>query len=277
MVAAASLWALLGVYTRVLVPRGYRPDEVAFWRAAGGGACFVVHALVRRQSLRIGRQWWPRMALFAIVCVSIFFAAVPFAVDAGGITLAFVLLYTAPIWVTLGAGLWLGEHITARAWWLVAVTVAGVVLISWPSGSGGGSGIDVSVISVGWGLVAGISYAGFYLVGRNLFEGLGARVVYAVALPVGAVPLFLLANVHVPTASDALVLFGLAAGTTWLPYLLFSYGLQRLPSSKAVVIATTEPVIASAIGWTFYDERLGMLGIAGVAVVLAASVAAARR
>lgn len=273
--AAAVLWALIGVYSRELNARDIGPAEIAFWRAFGGGTCFVVHHLVARRraavpSTRLGPSEWGRVVAFAMLCVSVFFIALPKAVGAGGITIAYVLLYTAPVWVTIGARLWLGEHADRRRWALVIVTVTGVVLVV----LGGGDGGSVSPRAAAWGLAAGASYSGHYLLGRRLFETIGVVRTFALALPLGAVPLLWFAPVSTPTLSEAALLGGLVVGSTWLPYLLLGIGLRRVESSRAVVIATLEPVVAAVLGATLYHEQLGVgAWLGGGMVVVAAAFA----
>ena len=66
--------------------------------------------------------------------------------------------------------------------------------------------------------------------------------------------------------------------STWLPYLCLSAGLARVPSSRAIIVATLEPVLAAVIGATLYDERLGAVGmVGGVLVIVAATISASRR
>lgn len=286
--AAAALWALIGVYTRELGGLGMPAEGVGAWRALVGGACFVGHVVVRRHRDRVAgrpdtvgassaagslRDHWLGLAAFCGVGVVVFYAALPLAVETGGISLAYVLLYTAPIWVTLGAVAFMGERADRAQVVAVAVTVAGIAALA---GSAGGT-ITVSVVSVSWGLVAGLSYASYYLFGRRLFEALGPPLVFAAALPVGGVVLLLVAGAAPPSLAMVPWLLLLGVGSTYVPYLLFGIGVTRIPSSRAVVVAMVEPVLAAAIGVTFYGERLGPLGVTGGAVVVvAASVVAVR-
>lgn len=272
---AAILWALIGVYSRELGARGVGPPEVAFWRALGGGACFAIHhAVARRRSIDppalLRRCDWARLVSFALICVSVFFAALPQAVESGGITVAYVLLYTAPVWVTIGARLWLGERTDNRSWALVLITVVGVVLVV----LGGGSSGSVTVAAVVWGLAAGVSYSGYYLLGRGLFDTVGIVRTFAIALPLGSIPLLIAADLSVPTRHELVLLIGLIVGSTWLPYLLLGHGLRTVASSRAVVVATVEPVVAAVLGATLYQERLGVWAwLGGGMVVIAAGLA----
>jgi drug/metabolite transporter (DMT)-like permease len=271
VVGAAAAWAFIGVFTRELGARGVEASDVATWRALLGGACFVLHRLVVGGDRPTRRDAGP-LTLFAIVGVTVFFAALPLAVEAGGITIAYVLLYTAPAWVALGAVILLGERLGPWEIGLVGATVAGAALVA----LSGGANVIISAASIGWGLAAGWSYASYYLLGRRLFDRLGAVTTYAICLPTGGAILALLVRPSVPPARSWPWLVGLAILSTWLPYVLLAAGLARLPSSRAVVIATIEPVLAALLGAALYDERLGSVGWIGAAIVFSSAAASAR-
>jgi DME family drug/metabolite transporter len=274
LVFAASLWALIGVYTRQLADQGIDALSVAAWRALLGGACFVLHAVVTRvRRPAMTRADIGGLALFTVVGVSLFFAALPLAIESGDITVAYVLLYTAPAWVTLGAWVFFRDHISSLQLALVGMTVLGAALVST-----GGSGVTTpSATAIFWGLIAGLSYSSYYLLGRRLFERLGPVFVFAIVLPLGALPLLVLARPDWPNATSWLLLAGLAIGSTWAPYVALSVGLRSVPGPRAVIVATIEPVIAAMIAASFYDERLAALSWIGAGLILIAATASALR
>lgn len=264
---AALLWAAIGLFATPLLDRGLSPAAIAFWRAAIGGALFAVHATVRGGWPR-RRAAWPLLAAFGVVGVGLFYAALPAAIEAGGVSLAFLLLYTAPGWVALLAPLVLAERVGRRTVVLVGVTIVGVVLVA----LGGGDGVRVSTPALAWGLVAGLTYATWYLVSQR--AGTDAVATGAVAIPVGALVL-------VPAATwpddvtTWLLLLGLGGASTYLAATAYWAGLARLPATRASVVATVEPVAALAVAWALFDERLGGLAVVGALLVLAAALAAA--
>jgi drug/metabolite transporter (DMT)-like permease len=62
------------------------------------------------------------------------------------------------------------------------------------------------------------------------------------------------------------VLYGVF--TTVLPYLLYTRGLQSVDNGRASIIASIEPVVATAIGALVYHEILNIYEIIGIAMVL---------
>ncbi|NOT33471.1 MAG: EamA family transporter [Candidatus Eisenbacteria bacterium] len=62
--------------------------------------------------------------------------------------------------------------------------------------------------------------------------------------------------------------------STLAPFVLFNFGLQRMPAAEAGIVATLEPVVAVISAWVFLGERLESLQWAGAALVLSAAVLA---
>lgn len=62
---------------------------------------------------------------------------------------------------------------------------------------------------------------------------------------------------------------GLVAVSTAAPYLLYTWGLARVESGRASILASLEPVVASLAGTLLFHEPLSAATLAGIACVLA--------
>lgn len=271
---AAVLWALLGLFSKRLLEAGVSATEIAFWRAALGGLLFAAHALVGgRFRLQRRRDLWA-FAAFALVGVTLFYSALNLAIEAGGVSLAFILLYSAPAFVVILAALLLGERLTPLKVALVLLSVAGVVLVT----QGGSTGVNITVTAVAWGLIAGLSYSSYYLFGKWVLRRYQPSTVYAFVMPLGAIGLLPWVPFDAVTAATSalwLDLILMATLSTYLAYLLYYTGLKRVEASRAVLVATIEPVIAAVLAAVVFGERLGRLGIIGAILVLLAAILSA--
>jgi drug/metabolite transporter (DMT)-like permease len=99
--------------------------------------------------------------------------------------------------------------------------------------------------------------------------------IYAVILPIGALGLVPFVRFAPKDAAAWLLLVGLALVSTYLAYLLYYTGLRSVEASRAVLVATVEPVVAAALAAAVYGERLGPLGRWGRGLILLAAAAAA--
>lgn len=267
---AAALWGLIGMISTGILAEGVSALEIAFWRASLGGGLFVLHALTSGAlSLRRGRDALP-LTGFALVGVSLFYASLILAIDSGGISLAFILLYSAPLFVIAGAWLLLKEPLTTRKLVLAPLALLGIVLVS----TGGGSGITVSAASLFWGLLSALTYASYYIFGKLILGRYRPVTIYAWVLPLGALGLLPFVDFAAKSPVAWLLLGLLALVSTYLAYLLYYTGLARVEASRAVLVATIEPVVAVVLAALFFGERFGPAGLAGALLILTTAVLA---
>jgi DME family drug/metabolite transporter len=264
---AAALWGSLGVVSRVVLAAGVEPLELSVWRATIAGALFAVHSIARGK-VRVARSDFPVLGGFAVVGVSMFYLSYLFAVQTGGAALAAILLYTAPAWVAVASALWLHEPMTRPKLMALALTLVGVAFVA-VGASGAGSGIHVGPAALGWGLLSGLAYASYYLFGKRYFVRYEAATLFMYVLPLGAV--FLLPLVHFAPKSAAtwgwIAFLGIVP--TYVALQLYEAGLKRVEATRAVTVATLEPVIAAGLAYAVWGEALRPLGYAGAALVLA--------
>jgi drug/metabolite transporter, DME family len=271
--AAAVLWGLIGLFTRALLDAGVTALEIAFWRAVLAGGAFALHAASGRV-LRLQRPGdGVAFVAFALVGVTLFYGSFSLAIETGGISLAFVLLYTAPAFVAVLAWPLLGERLTRTKALLVLVALAGIVLVA--NAGEGSAGVRVTPASLAWGLTAGLTYASYYLFGKWALVRYATVTIYAIVLPVGALGLAPFVTFAPKDAAAWTLIVSMSLLSTYLAYLLYYTGLRKVEASRAVLVATIEPVVASALAAAVYGERLGPFGVLGAALIIAAAALAA--
>ena len=267
---AAVLWGLIGIFSKGILGAGVGPLELAFWRALLAGGVFAIQAgLTRQLSVTRARDLFA-FAAFAGVGITLFYASYALAVLYGGVSLASVLLYSAPAFVAVAAWFFLREALTRRKLGLLTLTLTGVVLVS----QGGGAGVSVSAPALLWGLAAALSYSSYYIFGKWALSRYSPVTLNAFVMPLGA--LGLLPFVDFAPKSPAVwgLLALLAVLSTYAAYSLYYAGLKQVEASKAVLVASIEPVVAALLGASLFGERLGMWGLLGGALILGAAVTA---
>ncbi len=265
VVVAAALWALLGPVARLAFREGVTPLEVAFWRCVIAWALFAVHvAVVSRRAPVIARRDAPGIVAFGLVGIAALYAALPLAVQAGGAALAVILLYTAPAWVALFAWGAFGERLDQRKLIALSLTLLGVGGIA----LAGTEAVRPSGAAIGWGLVAGGSYASLYFFGKRYFARYTPATVFLYTLPVAAMALLPLTTFHRPSPSAWAALLTIGLCSTYGAYLAYSAGLARMDVTRAATIATAEPVIGAFLAFMFWNERFTLLGYGAATLVL---------
>ena len=60
--------------------------------------------------------------------------------------------------------------------------------------------------------------------------------------------------------------------TAFAAYLLYTWGLERIESSRAAILASVEPVVAALVGVFWFHETVSLPVLAGIILVLGAIV-----
>ncbi|HSE47770.1 MAG TPA: DMT family transporter, partial [Terriglobales bacterium] len=126
-------------------------------------------------------------------------------------------------------------------------------------------------------LLAAATFSFYNVAGRALVERFDRWFVVLYALG-GAALFWLVVNppwkvwaAHY-TASQWVFLVVFACASMLVPFSLYFSGLQHLDATRAIVTSCLEPVFAIGFAWAFAKEVVTPLQIAGMLVVLAATV-----
>ncbi|MBI5035147.1 MAG: EamA family transporter [Chloroflexi bacterium] len=272
IVLAACLWATIGLFTRQLHDLyGLSALTVVFLRA---GVAFVIAfialAIFRRKLLYFSPSRLGLLVLYGLVGISVFYFLYAQAIITTSVTTAVVLLYTAPAFVTIIAWRTWGEPLTARKLVAVGLAIVGCALVAkaydpaeW----------QLNLVGVLIGLGAGFTYALFTVFNKAGAEKfpLGTLITYELffgalfLLPLQSPDAFAV-MIEQPTAW--VFLLGLVLGPTLGSITVFNLGLRSLPASNVSIVATIEPVVASAIAFFVFSERMDVLQIVGGIMVI---------
>jgi len=269
VLAAAFMWGLIGVFTNFILPEGVSALEIAFWRATFAWVMFVIHAGVKKQ-IRVHRMDLPALFGFGFICVTLFYGSYQLAIRDVGMALAAVLLYTAPAWVALMSWLMLNERMTKTKTACVIATILGVACISLGPQLLNGGSLELNWFGMTAGLVAGFTYALYYIFGKKFLYRYPTPTIFAYALPFGAALLFPFVDFAPKSAYVWMLLIGLAAITSYGAFSVYYAGLKRMEATRASVIATFEPVVAATFAFILFGEKFSLLGYIGSSMIIAA-------
>ena len=269
--AAAALWGLIGPFARLAFQEGLAPLEVAFWRAVLAWLCFGSQAVVQRR-VKVALADLPALALFSLTGIFLFYGSYQLAVQQGGAALAAVLLYTAPAWVALMAGLFFKERMTPVKWTALALTLAGVSLVSLGSGASIAAASGRMASAVAFGLVAGFCYSLYYIFGKYFGGKYPAETVFFYILPMGAACLAPWCDFAPKSWTAWWALLWVAVLSTYGAYHCYYAGLKHLEAGRASIAATLEPVVAAVVAFVWWGEVFAPAGYIGSVLILAAVI-----
>lgn len=199
-------------------------------------------------------------------------------------SVAAILLYTAPIIVVLLSAIFFKEKITRLKVLAMIMTFIGCFFVTGIAGnllSGGMSEMSLSFKGILIGLGSGLGYAMYSIFGRFALErGYKSLTISFYTFLFSFIASVLIQSpvtiaekiIQGRTVNDIFLCLGIAVVATVLPYILYTYGLSGAENGKASIMASIEPVVATILGIIFFKESLSWDGILGVVLVLAAII-----
>jgi drug/metabolite transporter (DMT)-like permease len=264
LLIAAGLWSLNGPLIKLLHQEDVPGITIACYRSLLGGLVFVPFAAGRWRTLRKVPVAWPIAGVLTFTLMTASFVIANTMTYAAN---AILLQYTSPIWVFLLSPLLLKERPgrTEGMVLLIALIGVGIIFSGNPSADLAGLGI---------GLLSGLGYGSLTVVLRGL-RPVSPTVVTAVnafgsglllAGPVAIWGVFLLT----PHQWGLMLLLALVQFT--LPYVLFSWALQRVEAHRAALIVLLETVLNPLLTFLIVGEVPPGATLIGGPVILAGVV-----
>ena len=272
ILCSGMLWGCMGIFVRVLGTIGLTAMPVVFLRALVTAVCMLVILLVYdRRLLKIHiKDLW--CFLGTGIGSIVFFNFCYFrTVTLTSMSVAAVLLYTAPAIVTVLSCLLFHERFTVKKLLSLGFTFAGCVLVTGVLSDGA----VVSMQGLFLGLGAGLGYALYSIFGRfALNRGYHSLTVTCYTFIVAAITTGCMTDARVvlgtafQSARYGMIALLLGLCCTVLPYMMYTMGLRYVENSLASVIASVEPVTATILGMVLYQEKLTAGGAFGILLVI---------
>lgn len=271
IISGACLWGLIALFFKFLSACGFSPLQVVTLRVLV--AALLMTAIILKIDPGLLKIRWRDSWLFigTGLLSLVFFNYCYFrAIDGSSISIAVLLLYTAPVFVMLLSLILFGEKFTGRKMLALLATFCGCGLIT---------GIFASKLALtaeafAFGLASGFGYALYSIFGKLALRRYSTLTITAYTFyfaTLGALPLAdpqqlftLLSDWRAAAGALAIALI-----CTVAPYLLYTRGLQDVDAGQASILATLEPLVAAAVGIFVFGEDVTAAKILGMALILA--------
>ncbi len=273
---AGCFWGSMGIFVRRLTDYGFSSIQIVAIRVTLAALIFCILLLIRDPAgFRISVKDIPLFLGLGFGSILFFTVCYFTAITMMPLSTAAILLYTSPIWIMLMSVLFFREKLTGRKLLALALAFAGCVLVSGVSGEGMtlpgllvglGSGIGYGLYSI-LGTVALRRYSPYTVTTYTFaFAALGAWLICR--------PAEMLAKFAAAPNLPGLVFFCVltALVTAVIPFLAYTLGLRTVEASRAGILATVEPLVATLIGVAVFSEPLTLLSGLGILLILAAVV-----
>lgn len=256
LLVTVLLWSTSGLFVKVST---LNPIALA-------GARSLITALVIWVWIRRPHFTWSKEQLLGAACMAATFFMFITATRWTSAANAIFLQYTAPLWVALFSGWYLGEKTHSWDWWIMGAIVAGMALFFGERLSPQGMAGNLLAI------VSGFTMAWMTLFLRKQQGGAANTILLGNLLTaVLGLPFFFY---HWSTQGVASVewwiLLYMGVLQLGVPFILYSIVITRLGAVETILITTLEPVLNPIWVFLVVGEQPGLLALLGGAVVIGA-------
>ena len=276
IILAGIFWGSMGIFVRRLGTYGFSPIQIVCIRVVLAALVFCAIQLVKDpKGFRISLRDIPLFLGLGLGSILFFTVCYFTAISMMTLSTAAILLYTSPIWIMLMSLLFFHEKLTGRKVLALILAFGGCVLVSGISGGG------LTVIGLLIGLGSGIGYGLYSILGTVALRRYTPFTVTTWTFIIAAIgsilishPADMVAKFSAAPSLPSLLGFSLltALVTAVIPFLAYTLGLRSVEASKAGILATVEPMVATLIGIFVFSEPLTLMSGLGVLLILAAVV-----
>ena len=275
VIAAGILWGMSGIFVKNLAPYGFSSLQMTALR---GGVTLVIllgyAAVFRRSAFRVSLR---ELGIFALTGLALFGTGSCYfmSMQATSISTAVVLMYMAPVYVTVYSCLFFSEKMSKPKATAILCVLVGCVLVS-----GITDGAKMNAYGIFMGFLSGISYGAYNILTkismRRGSSALSATIYSTVFMLLLALcvsnPQGIVEAVARGGGAALLWILGIGVVTFVLPYLFYTLSLRDLPAGTASSLSVVEPMSATLFGIFIYGEKLTLFSGVGIALIIFAVI-----
>ena len=276
IILAGCFWGSMGIFVRRLDTFGFSSIQIVSLRVTLAAVVFCIILLLKDHSgFRISVKDIPLFLGLGFGSILFFTVCYFTAITMMSLSTAAILLYTSPIWIMLMSALFFKEKMNRRKLIALALAFGGCVLVSGISGEG------ISLVGLLVGLGSGIGYGLYSILGTVALKRYSPYTVTAYTFMFAAIgswaicnPTDMISKFSEAEAPGRLFLFCCLTAmiTAVIPFLAYTLGLRTVEASKAGILATIEPMVATLVGISVFSEPITILSGLGMLLILGAVV-----
>lgn len=276
IILAGCFWGSMGIFVRKLGTYGFNSIQIVSIRVTLAALIFALILLIKdRAGFRISFKDIPLFLGLGFGSILFFTICYFTAITMMSLSTAAILLYTSPVWIMIMSVLFFHEKLNKRKLVALALAFAGCVLVSGISGEG----MTPAGLLVGLG--SGIGYGLYSILGTIALRRYSPYTVTTYTFIFAAIgswiicwPADMLNKLSGTADIGFLIVFCCLTAliTAVIPFLAYTIGLESVEASKAGIIATIEPMVATLIGILVFSEPLTIMSGLGILLILSAVV-----
>lgn len=271
IIIASILWGTMGILAKLSFEHGILPETLIALRLLISFATLsVVLTSFDKDSFKIQKTDALLFLVLGVFAIAFQRISYFYAVDLTTATVAAILFYTYPIFVTFSASFFLNEKITFRVLLAIVLTFLGVALVVRIYDT---SSLSVNLAGIIFGLLSSLLFALYFMITKKLRNRYAGWTLTLYGDGIGGLTLIPVISLSLPEITKfSLQLWLLIFTIAWIPsllaYLLYSYALKYVKASKGSILSVIEPLSAALFSTTLIGENLEKPQIIGIALAL---------
>ncbi len=288
---AGILWSTIGLFGNNLMSVGLTPEQVSFARLLLGCLILVMYSLIKNPNLlKISKKGILYSIALGFICQALYNYCYFNAIEKVGVSTSAVLLYTvstsavllytSPLFLAILSKIIYQEKLTKNKIVSLAICFIGAILVV-TGGKFDFVGLDT--LGVMMGIISAIAYSLMPIINKNALKENESITLTMYGFLFGAIFMLPLANIgefgtYIGNTTVLINLILLALLPAAMAYIFYVDGIsQGIELSIAGVVASTELVFASIIGWIVLGEEFSLIKLFGLILMIISTVVAFKR
>ena len=275
VIIAGFCWGLIGIFSKALASFGLSSVQITFVRCLITALALGLYLLIFDSKKLIIKlkdiHYFIKTGIFSIIFFNIcYFATVKMV----SISVAAILLYTAPCIIMLLSIPLFKEKLTPTKLICLILSFAGCVLVT-----GLGTTSQIPILGILTGLGSGLGYALYTIFGRFALKKYHPFTVTFYTFLVASIGILFFSKpidtLSILITSPPSILYAvlLALISTLVPFLCYTKGLDGLEAGTASIIACIEPMVAIIADVILFDKKLSAPNLIGIVLIITAVIA----
>ncbi len=272
---AGTLWGIMGLFTNVLSAEfGFAPLQITSLRLIVAAITFTIAALfTNRNAFKIKPRHIPLLFCMGVLGVMMTSFTYFMSMTHSSLAVAASLMYTAPAMVIVASRILFKDKITPHKFFALVFAFVGACFVSGIFGQDN----KITTLGVVFGLLSGFFYGSYSIFGTYALSRYDTKTSTLWAFIFAALTSVVFADapdmIHKLTVSHNVVkmltiIITMGVLTGFVAYTLYTNALKRTEASKAIIVASVEPLVAALSGFLFLNQSMNICSIIGIILIL---------
>lgn len=271
IIIASTLWGTMGILAKLAFGYGIIPETLIALRLAVSFATLAMGlGLFRREAFKLQKGDALMFLVLGVFAIAFQRISYFYAVSLTTATVAAILFYTYPVFVTFFAVSFLKEKLDRAMLLAIVMAFAGVALVVRVYEV---DSLNTDFAGLLFGLLSSLLFVLYFVVIKRLRDRYSNWTLSVYGDGIGVLTLlpfiyFSASNIVEFSAELWLLILAIAWGPSLLAYLFYSYALKYVDASKGSILGVIEPLSAALFSASILGERLEVLQVVGIALAL---------